>query len=81
MVNAALNGDWTQAREINRKYYRLMLALFCEPNPIPVKCLLAQMGRIKESYRLPMTAPTQATRERMEKLADELGLEKRTHAA
>jgi 4-hydroxy-tetrahydrodipicolinate synthase len=74
MINAALDHDWDVARRVNRKYYRLILGLFCEPNPIPVKCLLAMMGRITESYRLPMTSPTPATRARMETLAIELGL-------
>jgi 4-hydroxy-tetrahydrodipicolinate synthase len=74
MVNAALNNDWALARRINRKYYRLMLANFWESNPIPVKCVLAKMGRITESYRLPMVPPSAGTRARLEKLASELGL-------
>jgi len=74
MVRAALNNDWLNARRINRRYYRLMLANFWESNPIPVKCILARMGRITESYRLPMVPPTPGTRARLEKLASELGL-------
>jgi 4-hydroxy-tetrahydrodipicolinate synthase len=74
MIHAALNNDWPAARRINRKYYRLMLANFWESNPIPVKCILARMGRITESYRLPMVPPTPGTRARLEKLASELGL-------
>jgi 4-hydroxy-tetrahydrodipicolinate synthase len=74
MIHAALNNDWPSARRINRKYYRLMLANFWESNPIPVKCVLAKMGRITESYRLPMVPPSPGTRARLEKLASELGL-------
>ena len=74
MINAALKGDWSVARRLNRKYYRLMLANFWESNPIPVKCILARMGRITESYRLPMVPPSPGTRARLEKLASELGL-------
>jgi 4-hydroxy-tetrahydrodipicolinate synthase len=74
MVNAALRGEWSIARRLNRKYYRLMLANFWESNPIPVKCILAKMGRIRENYRLPMLPPSPGTRARLEKLASELGL-------
>jgi len=74
MVNAALAGDWDKAREMNRKYYRLMLANFWEPSPIPVKYLLARMGRIEESYRLPMTPATDETRQRLDRVAAGLGL-------
>ena len=74
MVNAALAGDWVSAREMNRKYYQLMLANFWEPSPIPVKYLLARMGRIEESYRLPMTPATDETRQRLDRVAAGLGL-------
>jgi 4-hydroxy-tetrahydrodipicolinate synthase len=74
MVKAALNNDWAAARRLNRKYFKLMLANFWESNPIPVKCVLARMGKITESYRLPMTPPNPGTRARLEKLAGELGL-------
>jgi 4-hydroxy-tetrahydrodipicolinate synthase len=74
MVNAALAGDWDKAREMNRKYYRLMLANFWETSPIPVKYLLARMGRIEESYRLPMTPATDETRQRLDRVAAGLGL-------
>ena len=33
----------------------LIRALFCEVNPIPVKAALAEMGRIGEEMRLPLT--------------------------
>jgi 4-hydroxy-tetrahydrodipicolinate synthase len=74
MVGAALAGDWDKAREMNRKYYRLMLANFWEPSPIPVKYLLARMGRIEENYRLPMTPATDETRQRLDRVAAGMGL-------
>ena len=74
MVNAALDNNWDLARRLNRKYFKLFLANFWEPNPIPVKCVLARMGRIAESYRLPLTPPSPGTRARLEELAGELGL-------
>ena len=74
MTNAALAGEWDSAREINRKYFRLMQANFWETSPGPVKAVLAMMGRIAEEYRLPMTPVASTTRERLQKLAGELGL-------
>src|SRR3954464_1579438 len=54
MTQAALDEDWPAARKLHRKYLPLMQALFLESNPMPVKCTLAMMGRIEETYRLPI---------------------------
>ena len=74
MIEAALTGDWPAARQINRKYYRLMQANFWETSPAPVKAVMAMMGRIEEHYRLPMVPVSGANRARLERLAGELGL-------
>jgi 4-hydroxy-tetrahydrodipicolinate synthase len=74
MVHAARNNDWRLARSINRKYFRLMQANFWETSPGPVKAVLAMMGKIAEEYRLPMAPVASSTRERLQKLATELGL-------
>ena len=54
MTRAALANDWKKARAIHRRYLPLMQANFIESNPIPVKAVLAMMGRIEENYRLPL---------------------------
>ncbi|MBT9331431.1 4-hydroxy-tetrahydrodipicolinate synthase [Paracidobacterium acidisoli] len=74
MARAALNNDWTRARQIHRKYFRLMQANFRETSPGPVKAVLAMMGKIGEYYRLPMTPVSSGTRAYLERLAGELGL-------
>ena len=74
MVRTALAGEWTTARRINRKYFRLMQGIFKETSPGPVKAILAMMGRIGEHYRLPMVPVAPATRSMLERLAGELGL-------
>lgn len=51
---AALVGDVKTAREINLKLLALHQRLFVEPNPVPVKWALAQMGLIEGGIRLPM---------------------------
>jgi len=74
MTQAALDGDWVSARKLHRRYLPLMQGLFLESNPMPVKCVLAMMGRIEESYRLPMLQVTAETRKKLEKIAAEAGL-------
>jgi 4-hydroxy-tetrahydrodipicolinate synthase len=74
MIRAALNNDWAEAREIERKYARLLDANFWESNPGPVKTVLNLMGRSTDHVRLPLVPPTAATRAKLERLAGELGL-------
>ena len=74
MTRAALANDWDKARSLQRKYLPLMQANFLESNPIPVKAVLAMMGRIEENYRLPMLPGKKETKAKLEKLAAELGL-------
>jgi 4-hydroxy-tetrahydrodipicolinate synthase len=74
MVKAALANEWSTARRINRKYYRLLAANFWETSPGPVKSVMAMMGKIEEHYRLPMVPVAPATRAKLERLAGELGL-------
>jgi len=74
MARAALANDWETARRIHRKYLPLMLANFIESNPLPVKAVLAMMGRIEEVYRLPMLPMRRDTRSRLQKIVAEAGL-------
>jgi 4-hydroxy-tetrahydrodipicolinate synthase len=74
MVRAALANNWPEAREIERRYARLIEANFWEPNPCPIKTVLNLMGRINDHVRLPLVLPTPATRARLERVAGELGL-------
>jgi 4-hydroxy-tetrahydrodipicolinate synthase len=74
MVQAALTDDWATAREINRKFFRLMQAHFSEPSPAPVKAVLALMGRMEDHLRLPMVPVTAPARQKLEKILVELGL-------
>jgi 4-hydroxy-tetrahydrodipicolinate synthase len=74
MTRAALSNDWDAARQIHRKYLALMQANFIESNPMPVKAVLAMMGKIEEVYRLPMLPMRRDTRSRLQKIATEAGL-------
>ncbi len=81
MTRAALANDWTKARNILRKYLPLMQANFIESNPMPVKAVLAIMGRIEENYRLPMVRVKPETRAKLEKLVHQLALERTASVA
>ena len=74
MTRAALNNDWGMARRNQRKYLPLMQANFLESNPLPVKAVLAMMGKIEEVYRLPLLPMRRDTRSRLQKIATEAGL-------
>ncbi|PYX48503.1 MAG: 4-hydroxy-tetrahydrodipicolinate synthase, partial [Acidobacteria bacterium] len=74
LARAALANDWTTARTLHRKYLPLMQANFIESSPLPVKAVLAMMGRIQEIYRLPLLPMRRDLRSRLQKVATEVGL-------
>jgi 4-hydroxy-tetrahydrodipicolinate synthase len=74
LTRAALANDWTTARRLHRKFLPLMQANFIESNPLPVKAVLAMMGRIEEVYRLPLCPMKKDTRAKLEKIAAEAGV-------
>src|SRR6266699_3715326 len=81
MTRAALNNDWNTARTIHRKYQPLMQANFIESNPLPVKAVLAMMGKLEEVYRLPLLPMRRDTRSKLQKIATDAGLIARPAAA
>lgn len=54
LTRAALENDIVAARRLHHRLAPLMDAAFVETNPIPVKAMLARMGRIEERLRLPL---------------------------
>jgi 4-hydroxy-tetrahydrodipicolinate synthase len=54
MCVAALKGERANAIEINNRLMGLHNQLFLEPNPIPAKWALNQMGLIETGIRLPL---------------------------
>jgi 4-hydroxy-tetrahydrodipicolinate synthase len=80
MIRAALDNDWQQARELERRFAQLFEANFWESNPGPVKTILKMMGRCNDYVRLPLVLPAAAMRARLERLAGELGLLKHAPA-
>jgi len=74
LTRAALVNDWTAARALHRQYLPLMQANFIESSPLPVKAVLAMMGKIEEVYRLPLVPMRRDTRSRLQRIATEVGL-------
>jgi 4-hydroxy-tetrahydrodipicolinate synthase len=74
MTRAALNNDWPAARTIHRKYLPLMQANFIESSPLPVKAVLAMMGKLEEVYRLPLLPMRRDTRSKLQKIATDAGV-------
>ncbi len=58
-------GDVEGARRVQIENLELIHSLFCEVNPIPVKCALAEMGMIDENYRQPLWQISDAGRARV----------------
>jgi 4-hydroxy-tetrahydrodipicolinate synthase len=80
LTNAALKNDWEKARKIHRKYLSLMQGNFIESNPMPVKAVMAMMGKIEEVYRLPMLPVKPETRAKLRQIATDTGLLKSSSA-
>jgi 4-hydroxy-tetrahydrodipicolinate synthase len=76
MTRAALENRWDDARQLERKFLALMQANFIESNPMPVKAVLAMMGKMEENYRLPMLKMKSDTRAKLQKIAEACGVVK-----
>jgi len=76
LTRAALDNNWTLARQMHHKYLALMQANFIESNPMPIKAVLAMQGRIQENYRLPMLPMQPHLRAKLESIARAAGVVK-----
>ena len=74
MIRLCLKGNFSRALKIHYKLLDLMNFNFVESSPIPVKAVLAQMGLIKEQYRLPLVPLSDKHRPKMKKILKELKL-------
>ena len=60
-VHAAQKGDWKLAGQLNERLRPLFKNLFVEPNPIPGKAAMAQLGLMENSLRLPLVTALEST--------------------
>ena len=54
MVQFCLDNKYTDAAKLQLDYLKLINALFCEVNPVPVKTAMAEMGLCDIEMRLPL---------------------------
>jgi 4-hydroxy-tetrahydrodipicolinate synthase len=74
MVDLAARNDFESARAIHARLFPLLQVNFVESNPGPVKCAMAAMGLLEESFRLPMVPPRDASRARIRAVLEAMGL-------
>ncbi|MCY4026532.1 MAG: 4-hydroxy-tetrahydrodipicolinate synthase [Acidobacteria bacterium] len=74
LVDLAARGDFAGARRVHERLLPLMHVNFVESNPIPVKAAMAALGLLDETYRLPLTPPSDASRQRIGEALRALGL-------
>ncbi|MGI6752470.1 MAG: 4-hydroxy-tetrahydrodipicolinate synthase [Anaerovoracaceae bacterium] len=74
MIEKYMRGDTEGAARLQIGMKPLIDAMFCEVNPIPVKAALASLGLIKQSYRLPLTPPSESSMDRIRQSMKEYGL-------
>jgi 4-hydroxy-tetrahydrodipicolinate synthase len=65
LYRALAAGALEEARRIFHALAPLIHALFAEPNPAPVKAMLASQGLIRDELRLPMTRASEKLVERL----------------
>ena len=68
MVEAALDGDFDTAADLQIRMLPLIEALFSEVNPIPVKAAMKLIGYDCGVCRLPLTSATQNTLKKLKNL-------------
>ncbi len=69
-----IEGETDEAKNLFKKYYKLMRAMFSEVNPIPVKTALAAKGLCCEEFRLPLCSISDENREKLNRIMFELDL-------
>jgi 4-hydroxy-tetrahydrodipicolinate synthase len=74
LTQLALGGDFAGARELQKRWFPLMEVNFVEANPQPVKAAMAMMGLLEPVWRLPMTAPSEASRAKIEAVLKSCGV-------
>jgi 4-hydroxy-tetrahydrodipicolinate synthase len=74
MCVAAMGGDIKRAIEINNRLLALNNKLFIEPNPVPVKWALAEMGMMPAGLRLPLAPLSQQYHETVRAALAEAGV-------
>ena len=75
LVRAMLEGDWSEAQNLHRKYYRLFNAfLKLDTNPVPIKTALGIAGIVEPTVRRPMAAMSEQGAAQLKEILADLGI-------
>jgi 4-hydroxy-tetrahydrodipicolinate synthase len=74
MIQNALKGAFTSARNVHYKILPLMEANFIESSPAPCKFVMKEMGLLEENLRLPIVPVTLQTQTKLKSIIKDLGL-------
>src|SRR5438309_4879784 len=74
MTNFALDGKWSEARELHYRLLPLMEINFIESSPGPVKAAMAMMGLLEENFRLPLVPIQEKSRAKIREVISGLGI-------
>ena len=74
MVRAALAGDFAKACALHLQWFALFRDLFIDTSPIPVKYAMARLGKIEETYRLPLCETSEKNKGILDATLQALGL-------
>jgi 4-hydroxy-tetrahydrodipicolinate synthase len=74
LTELAMKGDFAGARALQSEWLPLMEVNFIESSPQPVKAAMAMMGLLEPVWRLPMVAPSEASRSKIEAVLEACGL-------
>lgn len=80
MAHLFLDGDIEGARDLQLRYLPLTHSLFVESNPIPVKTAVGMLGYDVGPLRLPLTAASASTVEKLEAAMRDAGMALPAHA-
>ena len=70
LVAEAMNGRFSEAREIHLENYQFFTDIFCEPNPVPIKTLMHLKGIISSpEVRLPLCPPISSNMELLKEIS------------
>ena len=72
MIRLEFKGEYEAARKIHHRFTDLFSLLFVDGNPAGVKCVLSEMGMIKNILRLPLVPTRITTMQRISDILKEL---------
>jgi 4-hydroxy-tetrahydrodipicolinate synthase len=74
LTHMAMEGNFAEARKLQRALMPLMEANFVEANPGPAKYVMSRMGLLELAFRLPMVPPSEASRAKLDQVMAQMNL-------